>query len=305
MRLARQLKPLHLDLILRIHEVGQLQVAAAALNMTQPAASRILSDVEARCETPLFKRTPKGMEPTPAGEAFARHARNVLSSLDNLSKEVSSLSTGQSGDVRIGSVTGPAVGILLPAMTAMRARAPDISLSIDIAPSTDLVRGLEEGRFDFIMARLPATHDSRDLHVHPARSESVHLMVRDRHPLAQRRNVALEELGDFDWVIQERGSPIRDAVEQCFYAAGVPVPHKVIHSSSLLMVEALLATSDIIAPQSREVAELLTAPEFGARLTLLDTEADMTVTPYFIIRSRTKDLQSSAQLFYEQVLREL
>jgi len=305
MRLARQIKPLHLDLLLRIFEVGQLQVAARTLNMSQPAASRILNELEDRCGTLLFKRTPKGMEATPSGEAFVRHARIVLSGLDSLEKEVTSLSKGISGDVRIGTVTGPAVGILLPAMAVMRERAPDISLSIDVAPSTELIRGLDEGRFDFILSRVPAAHDSRDLLVHPARSETVRLLVRDRHPLAGQKGVALEQLGAFDWVVQERGSPIREAMEQAFYSAGVRVPQRVIHSSSLLMVEALLATSDIIAPQSREVAELLTGPDFGARLTLIDTETEMTVTPYFVIRNRTRELPSSVQLFYEQILRHL
>ncbi|MCV2868885.1 LysR family transcriptional regulator [Defluviimonas sp. WL0002] len=305
MRFIRQIKPTHLQLLLKIHEVGQLQVAARALNMSQPAASRILSEVERMCGSPIFKRTPKGMETTQVGEAFARHARIVLSGLESLEKEVTSLSSGVAGDVRIGSVTGPAVGILLPAMAVMREIAPDISLSIDVGPSTDLVRGLNEGRFDFIMARVPATQDSRDLLVHPARSEAVRLLVREGHPLAHRKGVGLEELVAYEWVIQERGSPIREAVEQAFYAAGIAVPHKVINSSSLLMVEALLATSDVIAPQSREVAELLTGHDFGARLTMIDTATELSVTPYFVVRDRTRELPRSAQLFYEQVLRKL
>ncbi|MCA0044845.1 LysR substrate-binding domain-containing protein [Celeribacter litoreus] len=305
MRLARQIKPTHLDLVLRISEVGQLQVAARALNMTQPAASRILSEIEDRCGALLFKRTPKGMEITPTGEAFVRHARVVLSGLDGLEKEVASLTQGISGEVRIGSVTGPAVGILLPAMAVMRERTPDISLSIEVAPSTDLIRGLDEGRFDFILARVPSTHDGQDLHIHPARSETVRLMVRESHPLAGQSSVPLDALGDYDWVIQERGSPIREAMEQAFYSVGVEVPQRVVHTSSLLMVEALLATSDIIAPQSREVAELLTGPDFGAKLTMIDTATEMTVTPYFVIRNTSREMPSSAKLFYEEILRHL
>lgn len=305
MRLARQIKPAHLDLLVRISEHGKLQVAARAMNMTQPAASRILSEIETKCGTSLFKRTPKGMEATPAGEAFVRHARIILSGLDSLEKEVSSLTTGISGDVRIGSVTGPAIGILQPAMAVMREKTPDISLSIEIAPSTELIRGLDEGRFDFILSRVPSTHDGQDLHVHPGRSENVRLLVRDTHPLAGQTSVPLDVLGRFDWVIQERGSPIREAMERAFYADGVEVPQKVVHTSSLLMVEALLATSDIIAPQSREVAELLTGPDFGARLTMIDTATEMTVTPYFVIRNTTREMPSSAKLFYEEILRHL
>ena len=305
MNFIRHIKPTHLALLLKIYEVGQLQIAARGVNMTQPAASRILSEIEERCGTPLFTRTPKGMEPTPAGEIFARHAQIVLYGLDNLEKEVTALATGLAGEVRIGSVTGPAVGILIPAMAAMRRVAPDLSITIDVGPSTELIRGLDEGRFDFIMARVPATHDSRGLHVHPARSEVVRLLVHDRHPLAGRKGVKLEELLEFEWVIQERGSPVREAVENTFYGAGTPPPTRVVNSSSLLVVEALLAHSNVIAPQANEVAELLTGEEFGAHLSYLDTVDQMAVSPYFVIRDRSRELHQGARMFYDQVLKEL
>lgn len=305
MRFIQHIKPLHLRLLLKTHETGQLQVAARALGMSQPAASRILAEVESRCGSALFIRTPKGMEATPVGDAFAHHARVVLSGLDSLEHEVSALTAGTAGEVRIGTVTGPAVGLIVPAMAAVRALAPGIAVSIDVGPSTELVRGLDEGRFDFILARIPATHDSTALQVHPARSEVVRLLVRECHPLAGRRGVGLAELTEYEWVIQERGSPIRAAVEQAFHGAGTPVPHRFVNSSSLLMVLAMLASSDVIAPQSHEVAELLTGAEFGARLTYLDTVAEMIVTPYFVVRDRNRELPRAAQLFYEKVLRAL
>lgn len=305
MRFIQNIKPIHLRLLLKIHETGQLQVAARALGMSQPAASRILADVESRCGDALFKRTPKGMEATPVGDAFAHHARIVLSGLDNMEHEVSSLIAGTAGELRIGTVTGPAVGLIVPAMAKVRAMAPGISVSVDVAPSTELVRGLDEGRFDLILARIPATHDSTELQVHPARSEIVRLLVRQGHPLEGRSGVSLAELTDYDWIIQERGSPIREAVEQAFHAEGTRVPHRYVNSSSLLMVLAMLASSDVIAPQSFEVAELLTGSELGAGLTHVDIRADMIVTPYFVVRNRNRDLTRAAQLFYEMVLEAL
>ncbi|MEZ5771689.1 MAG: LysR family transcriptional regulator [Defluviimonas denitrificans] len=69
MALSRKLKPAHLRLILKIAETGQLQMAATALAMSQPAASRILNEIEVEAGTPLFLRHAKGMEPTQAGSA--------------------------------------------------------------------------------------------------------------------------------------------------------------------------------------------------------------------------------------------
>ncbi len=77
MTLAQRLKAPHLRLILKIAETGQLQIAASTLAMSQPAASRILAEIEAGTGSPLFVRHPKGMEPTPVGEAFVKHARAI------------------------------------------------------------------------------------------------------------------------------------------------------------------------------------------------------------------------------------
>lgn len=64
------LKPAQLRLIHQIAIHRQLQLAAEALAMTQPAASRMLAEVERQVGAPLFLRLPKGMEPTEIGSTF-------------------------------------------------------------------------------------------------------------------------------------------------------------------------------------------------------------------------------------------
>lgn len=305
MNFTRQLKPAHLQLLLKIAEVGQLQIAASALAISQPAASRIVADIEARAQTTLFYRSPKGLEPTPVGETFLRHARVIVAELDSLQKEVQDLNAGLSGEVRIGTVTGPAVGIVLPVYQNVSKVSPDVSVTIEVSPSTELVRGLDEGRFDFIIARIPTDHITSEFMVHPGRKEVVHLIARKSHPLAGKKDITLKDLSDFDWVIQERGSPIRKAVEDAFHASSLPVPARVVNSSSLLVVEALLASSDVIAPQSKEVSDLLTSSELGNQLDVLHLEKTITVPPYFVIRNRSRQLPRAAALFFEMILEAL
>lgn len=302
MNFTRQLKPAHLQLLLKISEMGQLQIAASALSMSQPAASRVVAEIENRVGAALFIRSPKGLEPTPVGETFLRHARVIVAEFDSLYKDVQAVNEGISGEVRIGSVTGPAVGTVLPVFQKLKESSPDISMTLEVSPSIDLVRGLDEGRFDFIVGRVPPEHDSREYLVHAGRTETVQLLVRESHPLAGRRDIALRELAGFDWVIQERGSPIREAVEDAFYSQSLTVPQRVINSSSLLAVEALLATSDVIAPQSKEVCDLLTCAELGGKLDILHLAVDITVPAYFVIRNRSRELPRAALIFFEKVL---
>ena len=109
MSLARRLKPSHLNLVVKIAETGKLQSAAAALAMSQPAASRLLSEIEAQAGTALFERHAKGMVPTPVGAAFVHHAQSILYGYDSLATEVADLKTGTvrpfvSGRTTVGHV---------------------------------------------------------------------------------------------------------------------------------------------------------------------------------------------------------
>ena len=107
MVLQQRLKPSHLRLILRIAEAQKLQIAAEASGMSQPAASRLLAEMEAHVGAPLFKRQPKGMVPTAEGHAFIKHARAILAQYDDLEAELGLLGRGQAGAVRVGPVTVP------------------------------------------------------------------------------------------------------------------------------------------------------------------------------------------------------
>ncbi len=305
MSLLRRLKPVHLRLALRIAETGKLQSAASDVAMSQPAASRMLSEIEAHIGAPLFERHPKGMEPTAIGHTVLRHARQILRGFDSLESEVSQVISGRAGAVRIGSVTGPAIEMVVPAIRSVKAGSPDVEFTVEVAPSTTLMRGLEEGVFDFIIARPPPQYNSRLYRLYPARREVVSLMVCRDHPMAGRTNVRLNELTGFEWVIQERGTPIRTAVEGAFHAHGVAMPPQVTNTSSLLVALALLENSTTISPHSHEVVQLLSATAIGAHVTRLSLFEDILVSPFFVITQKDRQLSAIAERVVQETLARL
>lgn len=306
MRLAMlslsRLKPGHLKLLLRIAETGKLQIAADQMAISQPAASRILAEVEADIGAPLFERLPRGMTPTETGRSFLRRISMILSEFEGLEQEMGMIQSGQSGRVRIGAVTGPAVGYVVPAIAHIREQTRNLDVTIHVAPSADLVRGLEERHFDFIIARLPPGYDATDLDLNPARTERVVLLANKQHPLAGRKACALADLRQYEWVMQERGAPIRQAVENTFRTAGLALPDIVSNSSSLLVALTMLSAGNAITPQAQEVAELLGANGIGARLAVLDIAQDINVEPYFIIRHKHHASTAAVMRVYHRVL---
>lgn len=297
-----RIKPKHLDLVLKIAETRQLQLAAQSVGISQPAASRILHDLEAEIGTALFDRHPTGMEPTAAGLVFERHARSALTELETMSAELQHLKSGEIGAVRVGAVTGPAVGHLMPAVHAVQNMSPDLSVSVDVAPSSVLYRGLEEARYDFILGRADPMRDSSRFRFHPGRKEKVALMVHASHPLAGRPRVDLSELTDAVWVIQQAGSPIRQAVEDAFHAKGLAVPSRVINSSSLLVAFAGIEKGHAIAPQTEEVVRLFMSERMGANVSVLNTTASIAVPPYFVIHDNRRKLTRAAEKLLREVM---
>lgn len=281
--IARRLKPAHLRLILRIAETGKLQAAADEVAMSQPAASRMLSEIETLAGAPFFHRHPKGMIPTAVGQTVQRHARQILQGFDKLEADIEKVKVGRAGTVRVGSVTGPAVGLVVPMIRSVRQIAPEVEFTVEVGPSMTLMRGLEEGNLDFIIARPPPDYNSRNYGIYPARNEEVSLLVCRDHPMAGPGQVRLKELAGYEWVIQEPGTPIRAAVEGAFHTHGVTMPDQVTNSSSLLVALALLERSTAIASHTHEVVELLTGSALDMNVTKLNLLEDILVPPYFVI----------------------
>ena len=153
-KLANRLLPKHFSLIRAIADYGQLSLAANALSITQPAASRMLAEIERHVGASIFARTPKGMEPTAIGCALARRAENLLEEIREAAREVDAIRRGLTGTVRVGAVTGGAVAFVVPAIQALKTEAGTADIHVEVAPSGPLIADLLSGQLDFVLGRI-------------------------------------------------------------------------------------------------------------------------------------------------------
>lgn len=298
------LKPAQLRLIRAIAEFGQLQLASESCAMTQPAASRMLAEVERRVGAPLFTRLPKGMQPTEIGFAVLRRAHSVLRELESMEADIDALRHGRAGRVWVGAVTGPAVGCLVPAIRAVKQAAPETDISVEVLPSRDLLAHLAAGEMDFVLARILPEFDSDLFDIIPMHEEKVVFLVRAGHPLAGVPGIALTELADYEWIMQQRGAPIREATLAAFAALGLSEPRNCVNSPSLLLTIAYLAQSDAVAPISDEVAQLLISAPVNAGFAVLRVQRELRVSPYYLLSLRRRPLSPLALRLREEVIRQ-
>lgn len=306
-RLLRSgLKLSHMRMIAALDDHGQISAAAQILNISQPAASRIIAEMEQILGCDLCERLPRGVRLTPYGKALARRARAILVEMREVDREIVDLKSGQGGSVFMGSVTAPAIELAVPAIRRIRERFPKIEINVQVETSTVLARELLASRHDFIIARIPDDLNPRLFESRVIGVEKACLIVRRGHPLLTGAPVELEQLTGYDWVLQPGGSLLRRTIEGLFMSRDVRLPERVLNTSSVLLTLVMVAQSDAIAPIATDVAKFIAAGDgLAGAIEILPIAFDIEVQPYSLIMARNRTLSPAAQMIYDQILYEI
>ncbi|MDF2234801.1 LysR family transcriptional regulator [Albimonas sp. CAU 1670] len=282
--LRRGLRFSQLRLLAALAETGRISAAAAQLGITQPAASRLLAELQKAAGAPLYVRHPRGVTLTEAGGLLAARAEIVLRQLDQGFDEIQETTRGARGLVRIGAVTGPALEIVLPVIRELRVTYPEIEVSVQVDTSDKLAEQLLRLELDFYIGRLPDELDARAVSLRPIGPEPVSLVVRLEHPLTRLERVRIEDCLIYDWVMQPPGGLQRRTVESWLLARGLPQPKRVLGTSSILLTLALVSDTNAVAPLSRAVAEFFASRSgLSGNIRRLDVAEDIAVTPFSLI----------------------
>ncbi|AOJ67004.1 LysR substrate-binding domain-containing protein [Burkholderia ubonensis] len=294
-----RLKTRQLLLVVALADEGGIHRAAAALNMTQPAASKLLRELEETIGAVLFERLPRGMRPTLYGDALIRHARAALGSLDQAREELAALKAGRLGHVAVGAITSPGLRVVPPAVAAVKGTHAGIHVSVEIDTSNVLLERLAQDKLDVVLGRLSAEHDKLHLRYEPLTGEPVAAVVRPGHPLLARAPLALADVQRAAWVVPPAGSVLRHRFELMFQRASLAPPANVVETAALLFVTRVLEQSDMIAVLADEVARYYAAHGIVAMLPL---EMDCRMDDFGLI-TRTDRLYSPAATVMVDALR--
>jgi DNA-binding transcriptional LysR family regulator len=245
--LAR-IKTQHLLLVASLAEYRSVQRAAQALNMTQPAASKLLHQLETILGVSLFIRHPRGVAPTEFGEILIRHARVALAELRHAHDSLEALRTGLAGHIRIGTEATSATGLVPRAVALLKRRFPRVTVGIDLAFSEALVERLKAGTLDIAVARLGSIQDEAELNHEMLAATSHAVVARAGHPLLLDGPPTWPELQQQCWVLPPPGNVMRSGVALLFRRHRLGLPTQVVETAALPIIIALLQASDMVAP---------------------------------------------------------
>ncbi len=303
--LRKGLKLSHLRLFSELDRHEKLTDAAGSLNMSQPAVSRLVAEAEGLVGTKLYTRTGRGIRLTPAGHQLAFRSTRILQEISDAGRDIEELRKGVAGRVAIGSVTGPAIEYVLPALRQIRLSYPAISLSVEIGTSDMLAPLLVEGRLDFSLSRIPFDYD-KDLFTEiPQIEEPASIIARRDHPLLNHAApIPASDLLSFDWILPPEGSPIRATTERNLRGLGLPLPKQVLTTSSFLFTLATIRQTNAVAPIATSVARSFTEdPVNGTGLVILPCDFDLSVETYSFLTRAGQLLTPAADLVAREVRR--
>jgi len=243
---ATRLKTRHLLLLVHLYEQRSVLRAAEAANMTQPAASKLLAEMEDLLGVSLFERHARGVEPTDYGLVMIRRARAALSEIGRAHDEITALRSGRTGQASIGTVVNPGTTLVPQAIAEVKRDFPDILIKVEMDYSRPLVAKLLDGQLDIVVGRIMDPEGSAELDFEPLADEPHAVIVRADHPLASQARVTHADLGDHGWIMPPEASVLRSRLNAVFLEHGLPLPQDIVETSSLPLTIHLLRHSDLL-----------------------------------------------------------
>jgi DNA-binding transcriptional LysR family regulator len=214
-----------LRLFLHVVEAENITRGAERAGLALASASERIRNMEASGGVVLLERLPRGVRPTPAGQAVAHHARVVLGHLQQMRGELVQYVKGLRGHVRVLANTTALAEFLPDALASFLASHPAIDIDLEEKPSREIVVALAGGIADFGI--VADTVDLGGLENLPFRTDHLVLIVPFDHALAGQREIGFETVLDEPFVGLGHGSAFQTLVASQAAKAGRPMKFRV------------------------------------------------------------------------------
>jgi len=295
--LLSRLRVKQLQLVIALDEHKSLHKAAAVLSVTQSAASKALHELEVMLDAALFERSASGMIPNQYGRRVIEYARLLTTDLTQLCDDITNIKSGRSGRLAIGAIMGAIPAHVVPALDALHAELPAITVEIVEDTSARMLSQLDDGRLDLVIGRSAVS-------AHPARyrymklaDEPLSVVAGYSHSTKSQGNISMRELAHCRWVTYPSKMPLRELLERELDLAGINTPVDTVSTASTFVTVALLNQGrDLVSLLPTGIAELFARHRM---LRILPVVLRSPSQPFGIVTRRSSVLSPMAERFIE------
>ncbi|EFQ8542798.1 LysR family transcriptional regulator [Salmonella enterica] len=242
---SQRIRLRHLHTFVAVAQQGTLGRAAETLNLSQPALSKTLNELEQLTGTRLFERGRLGAQLTVPGEQFLTHAVKVLDALNTAGQALNHKEDASADVVLVGALPTAALGILPAAIGRFHQQQKSTSLQVATMNNTMLLAGLKSGEIDLGIGRMSDPELMGGLNYELLFLESLKLVVRPGHPLLQE-TITLSRVMEWPVVVSPKGTVPRQNAEALLQSQGCKMPAGCIETLSASLSRQLTVDYDYV-----------------------------------------------------------
>lgn len=209
----------HLRLFAAVVDHGGFTKAAAVLNLSQPAISKSLKELESDVGMPLMDRGGRSLRLTDAGRTLYARARELFGVERVAVRELREMRGLKRGALRIAASTTIATYLLPAILGRFHLRHPRVRIQLASTNTRAVLRLLLEARVDLALVEGPVSHPR--VTVHPWRDDELVVIVPPDHRLLRERRVTVQDVAEEQFLVREPGSGTREVVETALARHGI------------------------------------------------------------------------------------
>jgi DNA-binding transcriptional LysR family regulator len=298
-RVKRRLKLRDLDILMAVVQTGSMGNAARSLNMSQPAVSKAVADLEFATGVRLLDRSRRGVEPTAYGLALLKRGVAVFDELRHGIQDIDFLIDPTAGDLRVGATEPIVSGIVAPVIERLSRQNPRMTFRVISGEPTMFYRELTERNIELAIARMfERAPSGEDIETEIIFDDSVVIAAGANNPWTRRRKIELAELVNEPWLLLPFESLLGSTVVEAFIARGLAPPRPTVSSQSVNLLNELVATGRFLTVVP---GFSLKFPRKHPSLRALSVELPNARRPIAIFTLKNRTLSPLAQLFCERV----
>ncbi len=293
-QIGRRLTLRDLHLFLTVVQQGSMAGAAAKLGISQPNVSEVIADLEQTLRARLFDRRPRGVEPTPYGQALLKRTRAVFDELGQGVRDIESLSDPALGEVRIGCPAAAMAAFLPSLIQEFSDVYPKVVLRVSEVLAVSGYSGLRERTHDLHLEWCvpPFARDDAGSDVNVEYLFDDHLVVvagLDSR-WARRRKIDLAELHAERWMLGPPNTANYAHIAEAFRSRGHAMPKVALETLSVPLRIHLLQSGRFIGAIPMSLAA-------QSSVKILPVELPLRPWPFAIFTLKNRTLSPAVNRF--------
>ena len=219
-----------------VANLGNITKASEELNISQPAISKSIKNLEEQLGGQLFVRTRRGVILTDEGREFYNYIKQAMEYIFSAENKFTDLINLEVGSIKIGISTTLTKEFLLPYLREFHKMFPKIDIQILTFMTVDLIPKLRNGLVDIVILNMPYTAD-KDIEITPCRTINDCFVVNNSYKELVGRKVSLKELNNYPLILQAKGANTRNFIDNFAKEQNVVLKPNIELASYTLVVE--------------------------------------------------------------------